>query len=82
MKKHLSFEEITDFAAINKLDGAALELSGRIYGHTAVCKECRAAVDATLRFFENSGKRAAAKRVAMPAERIVPRTVKAKEVTE
>lgn len=57
MNKHLNIEEITDFAAITNLGAESMRLAKRIYKHTAACAECREALEATLRFYENTGKR-------------------------
>lgn len=69
MKKHLSLEDIMEFAAVDLVTAEAMELTKSVYKHCRDCAECRAAVDATLNFFEKTGKRAALRRSALLRQR-------------
>ena len=75
MKKHLSLEDIMEFAAIDLVTAESMKLTEKVYAHSRECAECRAALDATLNFFEKTGKRVALRK-ALSRDRRAVRTAR------
>ena len=63
---HLSFEEISEFATMNNLNGENRELATRVLTHIRACGKCREAVGGMLNMTEILGE---AKRQLMAEKR-------------